>query len=118
MIKQRQNKSTAAPDPSPKQSTLSLANLVRKNVLFSNVNKRTLERIATKLIQQHYKSGETIFDESTKGRDLYLILTGKVNITKYTKYGNESLLAVLHEGDFFGELSLIGGFPRSARAFT
>ncbi len=94
----------------------SLLELVRTNTLFSNVSKRTLQRIVSKLVQQHYKDGETIFDESTKGRDLYLILTGKVHIKKYTKYGTESLLAVLHERDFFGELSLIGGFPRSARA--
>ena len=94
----------------------SLIELVRSNTLFSNVSKRTLQRIVSKLVQQHYKDGETIFDESAKGRDLYLILTGKVHIKKYTKYGTESLLAVLHERDFFGELSLIGGFPRSARA--
>ncbi|MDL1891701.1 GAF domain-containing protein [Sphingobacteriales bacterium CHB3] len=93
-----------------------LIELVQSNTLFSNVSKRTLERIISKLVTQHYKDGETIFDESTKGRDLYLILTGKVHIKKYTKYGTESLLAVLHERDFFGELSLIGGFPRSARA--
>lgn len=94
----------------------SLLDLIHSNTLFTNVSKRTLHRVVSKLVQQHYKDGETIFDQSTKGRDLYLILTGKVHITKYTKYGTESLLAVLHERDFFGELSLIGGFPRSARA--
>ncbi len=90
--------------------------LVSHNALFSNVSKRTLERIVPKMIQQHYKSGEMIFDESTKGRDLYLILRGRVHIKKYTKYGTESLLAALCERDFFGELSLIDGFPRSACA--
>jgi signal transduction histidine kinase/CRP-like cAMP-binding protein len=94
----------------------SLLELIHSNALFSNVSKRTVQRLVSHLSQQHYKSGETIFDESTQGRDLYLILTGKVHIKKYTKYGTETLLAVLHERDFFGELSLIGGFPRSARA--
>jgi K+-sensing histidine kinase KdpD len=102
--------------PVRKTENHSLLELVHSNALFSNVSKRTLRRIVSKLTQHHYKNGETIFDESTKGRDLYLILTGKVHIRKYTKYGTETLLAVLHERDFFGELSLIGGFPRSARA--
>ncbi|MBI5474338.1 MAG: GAF domain-containing protein, partial [Ignavibacteriae bacterium] len=94
----------------------SLIDLVQRNTLFSNVSKRTIQRIASKLSQQHFTRGDTIFDEKTRGRDLYLILAGKVHIKKYTKYGSESLLGVLHERDFFGELSLIGGFPRSARA--
>jgi K+-sensing histidine kinase KdpD len=57
-----------------------------------------------------------IFDEYSKGRDLFVILDGRVRIKKQTKFGVESLLAVLHEADFFGELSLIDGLPRSARA--
>jgi CRP-like cAMP-binding protein len=90
--------------------------LLSHNALFTNVTKRTLERIAPNLVTQYFKSGETIFDESSTGRDLYLILQGRVHIKKYTKYGTESPLAMLRERDFFGELSLIGGFPRSARA--
>ncbi|MBX2990973.1 MAG: GAF domain-containing protein [Bacteroidetes bacterium] len=111
--KRKPAKRTSAPKKNDRHV---LIELVQSNTLFSNVSKRTLERIISKLVTQHHKNGETIFDESTKGRDLYLILTGKVHIKKYTKYGTESLLAVLHERDFFGELSLIGGFPRSARA--
>ena len=94
----------------------SLIDKVRCNILFSNVHPRTLSTIVPKLTEHQYKQGKVIFDESTKGRDLYLILEGKVRIKKYTKYGFESLLAVLHTGDFFGELSIIDGLPRSARA--
>ena len=93
-----------------------LIDKVRGNILFSNVDPRTLSTIVPQLTEHRYKQGKVIFDESTKGRDLYLILEGKVRIKKYTKYGFESLLAVLHTGDFFGELSIIDGLPRSARA--
>jgi K+-sensing histidine kinase KdpD len=98
---------------SPKHS---LIEKVRSNILFSNVDPETLSTIVPQLTEHRYKQGQVIFDESTKGRDLYLILEGKVRIKKYTKYGFESLLAVLHTGDFFGELSIIDGLPRSARA--
>jgi len=85
-------------------------------VLFSNVSAKRLTAIASKLTEHHFSAGEMIFDEFTKGRNLYLIAAGRVRIKKYTKYGIESLLGVLHPGDFFGELSLLDGLPRSARA--
>jgi signal transduction histidine kinase len=89
---------------------------VKQNVLFSGVAAKRLSRITPKLTTHRYAPGELIFDELTKGRSLYLISTGRVQIKKYTKYGIESLLAVLHAGDFFGELSILDGLPRSARA--
>jgi signal transduction histidine kinase len=89
---------------------------VKQNVLFSGVAAKRLSRITPKLTTHRYAPGELIFDEFTKGRSLYLISTGRVQIKKYTKYGIESLLAVLHAGDFFGELSILDGLPRSARA--
>ena len=89
---------------------------IQQNVLLSGVDAKTLASIIPKLALHHYKSGAVIFDESTSGGFLYLLVRGKVQIKKYTKSGIESLLAVLHEGDFFGELSVIDGFLRSARA--
>lgn len=89
---------------------------VRSNNMFSGVDAKTFAVIAPKLVVHQHKAGNLIFDESTKGRDLYLIVQGKVRIKKYAKYGLESLLSVLHEGNFFGDLSIIDGLPRSARA--
>ncbi len=116
-MKNKGHKKTSRRLVSPKASSTGvLLDLVQKNALFVNVSQSVLRQIAPYLQQHHYMRGETIFDEQTKERDLYLILTGKVHVIKYTKTGTESLLAVLHEGDFFGELSLIDDFPRSARA--
>ncbi len=94
----------------------SVLETVQANILFTNVDRKSLTSVASKLSVRRYNVGEIVFDEFTRGRDLYLIIQGKVRIKKYTKYGAESLLAVLHEGDFFGELSIIDGLPRSARA--
>ncbi|MCZ6775631.1 MAG: GAF domain-containing protein [Ignavibacteria bacterium] len=112
----RRRLSARPQQPRKKFPRHSLIDKVRGNILFSNVDSRTLSTIVPQLTEHRYKQGQVIFDESTKGRDLYLILEGKVRIKKYTKYGFESLLAVLHTGDFFGELSIIDGLPRSARA--
>jgi signal transduction histidine kinase/CRP-like cAMP-binding protein len=89
---------------------------LKKNILFGGVNARVLSSTLARVREHHYRTGEIIFDESSRGRDLCLITRGRVRIKKYTKFGVESLLAVLHEGDFFGELSVVDGLPRSARA--
>jgi signal transduction histidine kinase len=84
--------------------------------MFREVEPSVLRQCSTLFAQRHFDSGDLIFDEYSKGRDLFLIASGRVRIKKYTKFGVESLLAVLHPGDFFGEMSLIDGLPRSARA--
>ena len=89
---------------------------IQRNILFTGVNPRSLSSIIPRLTIKRFASGDTIFDESTKGRFLYLLLSGKVRIKKYTRHGAESLLALLHEGDFFGELAILDLLPRSARA--
>jgi CRP-like cAMP-binding protein/putative methionine-R-sulfoxide reductase with GAF domain len=94
----------------------SLTEWLQRNILFGNVDPKVLSRLAPRLTLQTIKAGEMIFDESSRGRELYLLCQGRVKIEKYTKYGVDSLLAILHEGDFFGELSLLDGLPRSARA--
>lgn len=89
---------------------------LRRNILFSGVDARILSAILPGLTVRRFNAGDIIFDESTTGRYLYLLLGGKIRIRKYTKHGIESLLAVLHEGDFFGELAILDLLPRSARA--
>lgn len=89
---------------------------IRRNTLFTNVGPRQISSVLPKLAVDRFQRGEPIFDESAPGKDLYLIVRGKVRITKMTRGGIESRLALLHEGDFFGELSIIDGSPRSARA--
>lgn len=89
---------------------------IRRNVLFNGVPDNLIAEHLPAFNRRAYRAGDVIFDEYSRGRDLYLILEGRVRIKKYTKFGVESLLAVLHPGDFFGELSVIDSLPRSARA--
>ncbi|MGB5874077.1 MAG: ATP-binding protein [Bacteroidota bacterium] len=90
--------------------------LLKQNILFTGVADKVLTGSLPGFADRTYTAGEIIFDEYSEGRNLYLINSGRVRIKKYTKFGVESLLAVLHPNDFFGELSVIDGLPRSARA--
>jgi len=60
-----------------------------------------------------YKDGDNIFEENSIGREMYIVLTGKVKVIK-EKDGVETILATLEEGEFFGEMSLFDNNPRSA----
>jgi len=61
--------------------------------------------------------GEVLFNEGDRGEIMYLIREGKIKITK-GKGDEEKTLAVLKEGDFFGEMAIIDGSPRSAGAIA
>lgn len=106
-------KPTADGRKAPKDSVMER---LHNNILFAGVPTRIIDRCLPRVQERQYRAGDIIFDESSRGRDLYCITRGRIRIKKYTKFGVESLLAVLHEGDFFGELSAIDGLPRSARA--
>ncbi|RKZ20683.1 hypothetical protein DRQ18_05845 [bacterium] len=61
--------------------------------------------------------GEVLFREGDPGDEMYLIKKGEIKITK--RIGDqEKVLAVLKEGDFFGEMAIIDGSPRSASAIA
>jgi CRP/FNR family transcriptional regulator, cyclic AMP receptor protein len=61
-----------------------------------------------------FKRGEVVFHKGDPGDTLFVIVEGQVKIVLPSESGEEALLAVLDEGEFFGELSLIDEQPRSA----
>jgi len=120
-MKKRTSQRSSRPTPRPAAGVAPENPLLKgalANILFQNVPPELTARYLPQFTRADHKAGEQIFDEYSKGRDLYLIVSGRVRIKKYTKFGVESLLAVLHPGDFFGELSVVDGLPRSARAET
>lgn len=65
------------------------------------------------LLGKLYKDGETIVEEGMQSRTMYVIQSGKVKVVK-SDTGRETILALLGEGDIFGEMSLFDTRPRSA----
>ncbi|HTR80203.1 MAG TPA: ATP-binding protein [Bacteroidota bacterium] len=95
-------------------TNLTIENL-RANALFKYIGDNDLRSISKTLKEETFKANTIIFNEDTRGERLYLILEGKVKISKVTKYGEETVLAALGKGEFFGEMELIEDQPRSAR---
>jgi len=62
------------------------------------------------------RPGEVIFREGEPGDLMYVVLEGRVMISKYIPGAGEEALAFLERGDYFGEMALIDKQPRSAKA--
>lgn len=83
--------------------------------LFSSLNNEQLESLTRLVILQNYEKDETIIledDESVQA--LFLIAEGEVKVYMTGMDKRETILTLLGKGDFFGEMSLIDGEPRSA----
>jgi signal transduction histidine kinase/CRP-like cAMP-binding protein len=93
-----------------------LLNKIRYNVLFETADESILKKLFDNLEEVQVRDGDIIFEDSSNGGCLYLLISGSVKICKTSKNGDEAILAILHAGDFFGELEMIDGHPRSARA--
>ncbi|MEA2465516.1 MAG: family transcriptional regulator, cyclic receptor protein [Acidobacteriota bacterium] len=75
-----------------------------------------MKLLATFSSEERFSEGSMIFREGDKGDKLYIVLDGRVRISKFIPGVGEEALAVLDRGDFFGEMALIDEKPRSADA--
>lgn len=88
---------------------------LRHNVLTETLTDDEFTVFRTEFAEHHFAPGEIILEDGSEGDELHLLVEGRVRITKSSGAGAETLLALLHAGDFFGELDLIDGRQRSAR---
>jgi diguanylate cyclase (GGDEF)-like protein len=90
-----------------------------KNVpFFRRLSEELLEELAEIGKSERHQANTTIFSEGDSPDCLYLILSGSVQLRKTLPDGQQVGLARLQTGDFFGEMALIDGAPRSATATT
>jgi CRP-like cAMP-binding protein len=64
-----------------------------------------------------YNVSDVIFEEGSVGRELFVVLDGKIDIVKTTGAGR-TLIVSLGKGEFFGEMAVIDGSARSATAIA
>jgi len=87
------------------------------NPLFAAFSKDEFGAIVDKLEPVAFMAGERIIAEGDEGDAMYLISSGGGRVVKEVE-GQELVLDSLAEGEFFGEMSLLVGGPRSASVFA
>ncbi len=86
-----------------------------KNIhLFSDLSDSQREELASLAEMVSYKKGDVVIHQGEDSNSLYVILYGQLKVIYTDEDGNQTMLAILGDRDFFGELSLLDSRPRSA----
>lgn len=82
---------------------------IRRVPLFSTLTDEEFDRLKHIFVLRAYRKNQIIFLEEETGNYMYLVLSGKVKVSKAGAGGKEIILAIHRAGDFFGEMSLLDG---------
>ena len=85
------------------------------NKTFQDFGEQDLQVLSDECSEASFKKDEVVFPEESPGDKMYIIRQGSVKVFKTIK-NNETTLAILNPGEFFGEMALLDGRPRSAAA--
>ncbi|MDQ5769736.1 Crp/Fnr family transcriptional regulator [Thiothrix subterranea] len=92
---------------------LTVASL-RKVSLLEGLDDVALGIILKQLTVRRYEKRDIILQKGATDGELLFLLAGQLHVVDYTLQGKEVFLHVIQPGDYFGELSVIDGAPRSA----
>lgn len=87
---------------------------LQKMPLFTGVAALTLEQVAAALQVRKVERGAHVLRKGSPGEHLLFVISGRLQAVDMTEDGREIGLNLLVSGDYFGELSIIDGLPRSA----
>jgi CRP-like cAMP-binding protein len=88
-----------------------ITRLWRQTPLFDGIPERQVESLCASMHLRDFKPGETIFSQGDQGAGAILVLDGEVRVS-----ADETELARLGKGDFFGEIALAATERRTAGA--
>ena len=86
--------------------------------IFAEMDATILGDLATHLVTDNVPAQRTVLHEGDPGDKLYIIVRGLVSVSRKAADGSARELAVLHDGDHFGERSLLRDVPRTAAVHT
>ncbi len=88
--------------------------ILKKIDIFHNLNEEEFGLISEITRTKFIKKNTLIFSKGDKNNSMYVLKEGAVDVSILTESGKELILATLHEGEYFGELSLLDGANISA----
>lgn len=90
--------------------------VVRRSILFAGLDDETADELLAKIEIEQRPRGEAIFRQGEPAEDLWLLVEGRVKLTRVTTDQRETVLAVVGPGEVFGETCLLEGTPRAVTA--
>jgi CRP-like cAMP-binding protein len=91
---------------------------LKKIPIFSNLNEQELKEIEPYLIREKFKKKDQIFKEGDPSNWFYILIKGKIKLTKLSLEGKEIIVELISPSDFFGGLAVLKGFAYPANAVT
>jgi hypothetical protein len=82
--------------------------------LFSGIPEEELVSVLTAVRPERVHAGQVVVKEGERGDTLYLVVQGNLRVSTKGQDGEDVPLAALGSGDFFGEVALLTGRPRTA----
>ncbi len=92
--------------------------LLRNVPLFSMLSEVQLQLLTQVLSRKAYPKNSTIIAAGDPTDAMYIVVSGRLKVVMSDKEGQEVILAILNQGEFFGEMGLIAQAPRSATVTT
>lgn len=89
-------------------------NFLKYVPIFAELDDETLGKIAKLGVKKQFKKESIVLFENENANTLFVIVNGKVKISRISDEGKEVILTILNESDFFGEMGLLDGMSRSA----
>jgi CRP/FNR family transcriptional regulator, cyclic AMP receptor protein len=90
--------------------------VLRRAPLFDALDDEGARVLRRQMSEVKLSRGEHLFMEGDDGDALYVVIEGKVKLTRAAPDGRENLLSVIGPGEMFGELSLFDPRPRTSSA--
>lgn len=82
--------------------------------LFVDLGKRELHRLSVACRPRDYAAGEVLVRQGEPGAGLFIIVSGRVQVTQHNENATSQAISTAGPGDVFGEMALLDEQPRSA----
>ena len=93
---------------------MSTVDILRQIWLFSGLDDQQLDAVSSFTFQKSFGPGELIVEEGRTGNGMYAIISGNVEAVKSLGTDQERTVNRLGTGEVFGEMALLGEWPRTA----
>lgn len=93
-------------------------NLEIETKLFRGLSAEEFQQVVSKLSLRHYEEDTIVVREGDPGDSMFIVVRGEVRVLTRNAQQKEVILANLGEGEFFGEVALLTGRPRTATILT